>query len=86
MNLYQDTTVAPWPFLAAVKEILPSLPQSMRLFCIGRMVSPDLMPTHLDQLLNKASVYPPPLTEQTFRGKQTESVHLFGGLELSVCA
>ncbi|KAL8558160.1 hypothetical protein ACOMHN_035465 [Nucella lapillus] len=53
----------------AVKDILPELPSSMRLFCSGRMASNDLMPTHLDQLLARANAYPPPATQQTFRDK-----------------
>ncbi|XP_076455364.1 long-chain fatty acid transport protein 1-like [Babylonia areolata] len=53
----------------AVKDILPELPAHMRLFCSGRMASNDLMPTHLDQFLDRASTYPPPSTQQTFRDK-----------------
>ncbi|KAK7095529.1 long-chain fatty acid transport protein 1-like [Littorina saxatilis] len=53
----------------AVKDILLELPTSMRLFCSGRMVSNDLMPTNLDQLLSQASKYPPPSVDQTFRDK-----------------
>nr|KAG5710616.1 hypothetical protein BaRGS_013262 [Batillaria attramentaria] len=53
----------------AVKDILPKLPATMRLFCSGRMVSNDLMPTHLDQLVSRASSYPPPPTEQSFRDR-----------------
>lgn len=53
----------------AVKDILPKLPATMRLFCSGRMASNDLMPTHLDQILDRASSYPPPPTEQSFRDR-----------------
>jgi hypothetical protein len=56
-------------FVSAVKDILPSLPTSMKLLCSGKMASNDLMPTQLDQLIARASKFTPPVVDQTFRGQ-----------------
>lgn len=53
----------------AVKDILPRLPSTMRLYCSGRMVSNDLTPTFLDQPLSRTSKYPPPAVDQSFKDK-----------------